>query len=73
MRILAIILSSSVVLGCIYFAALLKHAKAHGLAILSRENLLGTLPLFAVVVGIAVFVVIGLMVDSKTDRGSKEP
>jgi hypothetical protein len=71
MRILAILLSSSVVLGCIYFAVLLKHAKAHGLTILSRENLIGSLPLFAVVAGIAVFVVIGLMAESKAGKESK--
>ncbi|MFT3761663.1 MAG: hypothetical protein QM761_03425 [Pseudoxanthomonas sp.] len=52
-------------------AALLKHAKAHNLAILSPENLLGTLPLFAVVVGIAVLVVIGLMAESRSDEKSE--
>jgi hypothetical protein len=50
---------------------LLKHAKAHGLTILSRENLIGSLPLFAVVAGIAVFVVIGLMAESKAGKESK--
>lgn len=71
MRILTIFLSSSVVFGSVYFAVLLKHAKAHDLAILSRENLLGALPLFAIVAGIALFVVIGLIFESRSAKDSK--
>lgn len=72
MRALTIIFLSSAVLGCIYLAALLKHAKSSGLALLSRDNMLGTLPLFFVVVGIAVFVVIGLMLDKRSSKDSEE-
>ena len=72
MRILVIIFSSLVAIGCVYFATLLKHAKAHDLDVLSRANLLGALPLFAIVIGIALFVVIGLMFEAKSMKNSGE-
>jgi hypothetical protein len=75
MRILVIIFSSFVAIGCVYFAALLKHAKAHDLNVLSRANLIGALPLFAIVIGIALLVVIAMMFDAKSTKnqgGGKE-
>lgn len=73
MRIILMIFLSSIVLGCIYLAALIKHAKASDLRIFSAENMVGTLPLFAVVVGVAVLVVIALMKESsKSSKKSKE-